>query len=183
MHHLRPALFALCAALVLPALLGMDGLRALSTAEAQADRPAWLAMPLANARTGETFTLADFQGRAVYVEPMATWCTNCRQQLQTVRDVRGQVGDQFVFVGLSVETDISSEALARYADEQGFDWTFAVMTPEMLRELSATYGRTIANPPATPHFVIRPDGSAGSLSTGQHSAEALVQELAAASGG
>ena len=33
-----------------------------------------------DARTGQTFTLADLQGKTVYVEPMATWCTNCRQQ-------------------------------------------------------------------------------------------------------
>src|SRR5689334_14222167 len=50
------------------------------------ERPAWLSLPLANARTGEAFTLADLGGKTVYVEPMATWCTNCRQQMGTIRD-------------------------------------------------------------------------------------------------
>jgi peroxiredoxin len=183
MKSLRRVLSVVCAALLLPALVGVAGLRA-SPAAAQADLPAWQTMALTNARTGEPFTLADFQGKTVYVEPMATWCTNCRQQLRTVREVRTQLdAEQYVFVGLSVETDISSEALARYVDEQGFDWTFAVLTPEMLRELAATFGRTIANPPATPHFVIRSDGTASGLSTGHHSADSLIQELAAASSG
>jgi hypothetical protein len=36
-------------------------------------RPDWLTMPLTNARSGETFTLADFAGKTVFVHPMATW--------------------------------------------------------------------------------------------------------------
>ncbi|KPK07150.1 MAG: hypothetical protein AMJ56_13680, partial [Anaerolineae bacterium SG8_19] len=44
-----------------------------------ADRPAWQQLTLTNARTGETFTLADFGGQTVFVEPMATWCSNCRR--------------------------------------------------------------------------------------------------------
>jgi hypothetical protein len=36
-------------------------------------RPDWLTLPLTNARTGETFTLADFAGKTVFVHPMATW--------------------------------------------------------------------------------------------------------------
>ncbi len=183
MKVVRHVLLAFCAALLLPAMLGPSGLHA-APAAAQADLPVWQTMPLTNARTGEAFTLADFRGKTVYVEPMATWCTNCRQQLRTVREVRGQVdAEQYVFVGLSVETEIPADELARYADGLGFDWTFAVMSPEMLRELSAAFGRTIGNPPATPHFLIRPDGSATALSTGFHSAESLMQELAAANGG
>lgn len=42
------------------------------------DRPAWFSLPLTDARTGETFTLGDFSGQLVFVEPMATWCANCR---------------------------------------------------------------------------------------------------------
>src|SRR5215475_4612241 len=48
------------------------------------ERSAWHALPLVNARTGQAFTLADFAGKTVYVEPMATWCTNCRQQMGTI---------------------------------------------------------------------------------------------------
>jgi hypothetical protein len=36
-------------------------------------RPAWQSLPLVDARTGNTFTLADFEGRTVFVHPMAKW--------------------------------------------------------------------------------------------------------------
>lgn len=147
-----------------------------------AERPAWHALPLTDARSGQTFTLADFAGKTVYVEAMATWCTNCRQQMRVIRDeVRAQVDpERVVFVGLSVETNLAPETLAGYADTHGFDWTFAVMTPELLQELASTFGRTVTNPPAVPHFVIGPDGATSELSTGHHAADQVLAILAAA---
>jgi hypothetical protein len=72
--------------------------------------------------------------------------------------------------------------LAHYADVAGFDWVFAVASPALLQELTATFGHTIVNPPATPHLIIGPDGSTSALSTGFHSAESLIQALSAAGG-
>lgn len=148
------------------------------------NRPTWQTLPLTNARTGETFTFADFADKTVFVEPMATWCTNCRQQLGNVSSVRTQVdANQFVFIALSVETNITADDLAQYAEDNGFDWLFAVLTPEMLGELAATFGRTITNPPSTPHFIIRPDGTTTELTTGIESDSQIIEQLMAASGG
>ena len=147
-----------------------------------AQPPAWQTLSLVDARTGQSFTLADFAGKTVYVEPMATWCTNCRQQMSVIRDqVRAQVDpEQVVFVGLSVETTLAPETLAAYTATHGFDWTFAVMTPEMLQELATQFGRTVTNPPAVPHFVISPDGTTSDLSTGFHGADKLLERLSMA---
>ena len=147
-----------------------------------AERPAWHSLPLPDARTGQTFTLADFTGKTVYVEPMATWRTNRRHQMSVIRDqICAQVDPERVaFVGLSVVTNLASETLASFTTTHGFEWTFAVMTPELLQELASTYGRTVTNPPAIPHFVIGPDGTTSGLSTGHHSADQLLAILAAA---
>lgn len=147
------------------------------------DRPAWQQIALTNARTGETFTLADFEGQTVFVEPMATWCPNCRQQLTNVKAAKQQLaGDDVVFVALSVETNIDDATLASYADGGGFDWLFAVATPEMLEQLVDEFGRAIANPPATPHFVIRPDGTYTELATGIDPAGQIISQITGAQG-
>ncbi|UCG24363.1 MAG: redoxin family protein [Chloroflexota bacterium] len=147
------------------------------------DAPAWQQLALTNARTGESFTLADFAGKTVFVEPMATWCTNCRRQLTHVKQAKTELAaDDVVFVGLSVETAIDNGSLANYADEAGFDWHWAVLTPEMLQALAGEFGQTIANPPATPHFIIRPDGSTTDLVTGVETAEQIVAQIEAARG-
>jgi thiol-disulfide isomerase/thioredoxin len=145
--------------------------------------PAWQTLPLTDARTGATFTFADFAGQTVFVEPMATWCTNCRAQLGNVRAAREQLaGQPVVFVALSVETNITAADLAAYANSNGFDWTFAVLTPEMLGALTNQFGFTINNPPSTPHFIIRPDGTATQLITGIEPATAIVEQINAARG-
>ena len=144
----------------------------LSTAFAQTD---WKTLPLTDARTGETFTLGGFSGRTVYAEPMATWCSNCRQQLGNVRDAAATLtGDDVTFIALSVETTLKADALARYAEEQGFDFKFAVMTPELLRALAAAFGQTVTVPPSTPHFIIYPDGATSDLLTGFSSPDAIL---------
>lgn len=146
------------------------------TGDTAVARPAWQSLPLIDARTGTPFSLADFAGKTVFVEPFATWCTNCRRNLANVHAARQQAGEDVVFVALSVEPNIGSEALAAYAADTGYDLMFAAMPPEMLQALAAQLGQTIANPPATPHFVIRPDGSTGDLVTGiKSTAEILAQ--------
>jgi cytochrome oxidase Cu insertion factor (SCO1/SenC/PrrC family) len=164
----------------------MPGEGSADSGEAMADdvaRPAWQQIVLSDARTGEPFTLASFSGKTIFVEPMATWCTNCRQQLGNVRQARSQLSeDETIFIGLSLETNLTDEMLAQYANDQGFDWLFAVMTPEMLQELANAFGRSITSAPSTPHFIISPDGSFTGLITGIDSPEQIVQLVQAARG-
>jgi len=148
-------------------------------AMAVAGLPAWQTIALANATTGEQFTLADFQGKTVFVEPMATWCSNCRAQQGHVQQAKAQLGDEAVFIGLSLETTLPAGELASYAQGNGFDWTYAVMPVELLAELSDEFGRSITSAPSTPHFIIRPDGSFSELATGIHSADEIIAEIQA----
>lgn len=144
------------------------------------NRPAWQSLAITNARSGETFSLADFEGQTVFVEPMATWCGNCRRQLNNVGEAKEQLaGEDVVFVALSVETNIDNSTLADYADSAGFDWIFAVATPELLQGLAEDFGRGIVNPPATPHFIIRADGTTSDLVTGIEPAGQIVSQIVA----
>lgn len=153
-------------------------LLALSVTAAFAQGTTWQTLPLTDARTGETFTLGGLEG-TVYVEPMATWCSNCRTQLGNVQAAQAQAGEDVTFLALSVETTLEPAALAQYADEQGFDFTFAVMTPDLLRALASEFGQSVANPPATPHFVRYPDGSSSELMTGFSPPDAVLSAVTA----
>ena len=141
--------------------------------------PAWASLQLVNAHTGESFTLADFAGKTVMVEPMATWCSNCRAQQRNVRSAIEQLEnpDDFVFISLSVENGLPDDVLAGYADQNGFNWLFTVGTNELVTALVNQFGRTVANPPATPHFTIAPDGTVSDLRTGRHTPQQLIDEV------
>lgn len=147
--------------------------------------PDWTNIELVNAATNETFTLADFAGKTVFIEPMAVWCTNCRSQQRTINTVIDQLDpNEFVMLSLSIETFVTPEELATYAVNNEFGWTFAVATDDLVTALVNEFGRSVTSPPSVPHFTIAPDGTAGNFATGGESAEeflSLVRSVAAGS--
>jgi thiol-disulfide isomerase/thioredoxin len=149
------------------------------SAPAVANLPEWMSLPLVNGRTGETFTFAQFvnNGTPVYVEPFATWCSNCRRQLGSVNAAAQQLGERAVFVVVSVETELTAADMKAYADRNNFDLIFAVATPELLSAWVSAFGRTVTNPPSTPFFVIRADGTTTPLGTGFKSADDVIKSL------
>lgn len=146
--------------------------------------PAWASMAITNARTGETFTLADFAGKTVFIEPMATWCTNCRRQLSTnVRPVFEQAdAEQVVFISFSVAENVTPERLAEYADQQGWQWIFAVASTDLVAAITADFGRGVITPPSTPHFLISPTGTLSALHTGFEDSTAIQSQISESAG-
>jgi thiol-disulfide isomerase/thioredoxin len=139
--------------------------------------PAWQTIALTDV-DGATFTLDDFHGTPVFVETFATWCPNCKKQLEDTNTAAEQLGDQAVFIALSVETDLSSADVAEYAADNGFDAIrFAFMTPEALAAFVEGLGQSAANPPSTPKVVIDPMGHAGELTTGFESVDDIVAKV------
>ncbi len=139
--------------------------------------PAWQTIALTDV-DGASFTLDDFRGTPVFVETFATWCPNCKKQLEATNAAAEQLGDQALFIALSVETDLSSADVAEYAADNGFDAVrFAVMTPEALAAFVDGLGQSAANPPSTPKVVIDAMGHAGDLVTGSESAEDIVSKV------
>ena len=140
--------------------------------------PEWTNLPLVNARTGETFTLASFAGKTVFVEPMATWCTNCRAQQGYVRTAMESLDeDDFVFISLSVGENVSNQVLANYAVDNNFPQVFAVATDEITAALIENFGFSVTTPPSTPHFTISPTGVVSDLSTGFDQPDAIIEQV------
>lgn len=140
--------------------------------------PAWTSVQLVNAATGESFTLADFAGKTVFVEPMATWCSNCRSQQARVAEAMAQLNpDDFVFISMSVEVGLPDANLATYAERNGFPQLFTVAPGDLLAQLTDQFGRTITSPPSTPHFIISPTGTVSGLSTGSKSPADIVSQV------
>jgi thiol-disulfide isomerase/thioredoxin len=153
-------------------------------AEAAIESPSWLSAELIDACTGQPFTISDFSGKVLYVEAMATWCPPCRDQLGRVREAMAQLPPdqqaETVVVALSSEVDLPREALAQYAADNDFPFIFAVLPVEVLQEMANNLGQEVAVPPATPHLIVGPDGSAGDLRTGGTAPEDIVALLDAA---
>jgi thiol-disulfide isomerase/thioredoxin len=148
------------------------------------ESPSWMSAELIDACTGQPFTISDFSGKVLYVEAMATWCPPCRDQLGRVREAMAQLPPdqqaETVVVALSSEVDLPREALAQYAADNDFPFIFAVLPVEVLQDMANNLGQEVAVPPATPHLIVGPDGSAGDLRTGSTVPEDIVALLDAA---
>ncbi len=135
----------------------------------------WQTVALTDANTGHEFAVGDFVGCTVFVGTMATWCPSCQTQLEHVATAAEELDpDQFVFITISVETEISADDLARYAADATFDWRFAVTTPAALRAIVEEFGRESILPPSVPHVIVNPDGTYGDLRTGYSKPDEIV---------
>jgi hypothetical protein len=154
---------------------------ALAAVVSDAERSDWHRLTLTDVTTGESFALDDFTGKTVYVDLIEPECVACLEQGAAVKDARDRLNpDGYAFVSLS--TAGNAEALAAYAERGGFEWVFALATPELLAALNTTFGSGITAVGSTPHFILSPEGAVSMLSTGQHSADDLIAQLTAASG-
>ena len=151
---------------------------------AAAETPDWMTIELTDACSGKTFTLADFAGKTIYIESMATWCVNCYHQMARAQDAIAQLPEasrsEIVQVALSSEIGLPREDLASYAQKTRFPMIFAVMPEAMLKAMADDLGRDVAVPPAMPHLIVAPDGTIGELHTGGSSADELLALFTAA---
>ncbi|MEJ7839665.1 MAG: redoxin domain-containing protein [Thermomicrobiales bacterium] len=150
---------------------------------ASKDLPEWMTLPLSDARTGTEYRVADYLGCTLYVETMATWCLNCKMQLTNVQEAYPNLDpNRVVVIAISVETELSAEDLATYAEVSEFDFLFSVASVDMLKAIVDAFGRESIVPPSTPHVLVAPDGTVGDLRTGGTSPEEIVRLLTELSG-
>lgn len=146
---------------------------------AMAEGPAWYSASLTNVQTGESFTINDLHGKVILVETMAVWCSNCFRQQTQVKELHGLLGerDDFVSLGMDIDLNEDAEMLRTFTEANGFDWTYAVATADVARELASLYGGQFLNPPSTPMLIIDRHGMAHPLPFGIKSADDLLQAL------
>jgi thiol-disulfide isomerase/thioredoxin len=141
--------------------------------------PAWFSASLTDARTGQTFSITDFQGKVVLVETMAIWCSNCLKQQGQVKTLHERLGarDDFISVGLDIDPNENTAALKSYVESKEFDWWYAVPSADVSQEIASLYGNQFLNPPSTSIVVIDRHGEAHPLPFGIKSADNLMQAI------
>ncbi len=111
----------------------------------------------------------------VAIEPMAIWCSNCRiQQREAIAALAEVDSDDLVYIGIDVDPNERARDLARYSEEEGFDWPFVVASRELSRELADAFGAQVLSPPSTPTILIAPDGEVIEVHFGIRRADELV---------
>jgi cytochrome oxidase Cu insertion factor (SCO1/SenC/PrrC family) len=136
---------------------------------------AWRTATLTDVLTGEDFRIADLRGKVVAIETMAIWCINCRVQQTAVVDALDELDSpDVIYVSLDVDPNERAGDLAEYARQFGFDWRFAIASPDVARSLAMTFGDQVLSPPSTPLIVLGRDGQVVERHLGGLDADDLV---------
>ena len=141
--------------------------------------PEWLDIELTDAKTGDTFTVNDFRGKVVLVETMAVWCPNCLRQAQELKALRASYGpEDLVFVSLDIDLHEDASMLKEYAEQNEFDWSFAVTPLEVTRDIGGLYGALFLDPTLNPMLIVNRKGEVFTLSFGEKKAADLNKWIA-----
>ncbi len=68
---------------------------------------------------GKTYTLSDLKGKTVVIDFWATWCPDCRKEIDYLVSLHKKF-PKVMFVGVSFDTD--KEQLETFVEEHGMDW-------------------------------------------------------------
>jgi thiol-disulfide isomerase/thioredoxin len=114
---------------------------------------AWRTAELRTVRGDESFTIADLASPVV-IQSFAVWCPKCRRQSEQL----AEVSDSVTVVGLNTDPNEDAGKVRQHAEENGFDWRFAVSPSAMTDSLVEAFGTTVTNAPSTPVIVACGDG-------------------------
>jgi thiol-disulfide isomerase/thioredoxin len=143
------------------------------------ENPNWYGVSFIDAASGAPFSINDFRGKVVLVETLAMWCTNCLSQQKQELVLHGLLGDRndFINIGLDIDSNEKLSDLKAYIASNGFNWTYAIATPDVTREFGNLYGNQFLNPSSTPMLIIDRSGKVHPLPFGIKSAKELMNEL------
>ena len=132
---------------------------------------------LTDVQSGEQLTLGQLAAeKPLLLETMAIWCTNCKAQQHNVVAAHNEA--DFTSISLDVDPGEQPSDLAKYAENEGFHWHFAMADAQLLSKLRERFGTAVAVPPGMPKILFRTDGSIeliglGELYTAQQIADAV----------
>ena len=68
---------------------------------------------------GNTLSLADFKGKAIFMNMWATWCPPCIAEMPNINNLYKEMGQEVAFVMVSLDDDF--ETAKAFNERKGFD--------------------------------------------------------------
>jgi thiol-disulfide isomerase/thioredoxin len=137
-------------------VLGENQAQAIDSTDERQTQPGyeWLAVPMTNAVTAETFTLQNYIkiGSPVVIHTFAIWCPLCTMQLQESTTFLDEFPGKAHIIGLDVEETESIMSIAQHVEKNGFAGTFAAAPMELSQGLISTFGPQVIL--QMPHTII-----------------------------
>jgi len=126
-----------------------------SADDGSAGDAAWRTTELTTVRDEAQFTIDSLEPPVV-AQSFAVWCLKCEQQSRELANL----AESLTVVGLNTDPNEDASKVRAHAEDNGFDWRFAVAPTEMTESLVDAFGPSVTNAPSTPVIVACGDGTA-----------------------
>tara|TARA_Y100000310_G_C20577500_1_gene761175 strand:- start:315 stop:821 length:507 start_codon:yes stop_codon:yes gene_type:complete len=137
----------------------------------------WTTVELTDIRTGQTFSIEQYQGTPILLESFAVWCPSCTNQQQNTKEFHEMVGDEVISISLDTDPNEDETTVHDHILEHDFDWLYAIAPTEMTNALIDEFGLTVVSAPSIPIILICEDQEQKTLLTGTKSAEELQEAI------
>jgi thiol-disulfide isomerase/thioredoxin len=141
----------------LAALAGCLGVLNDEAEEVEEDA-AWLTTPMTDVTTGEEFVIGEIE-QPVFLHLFGEWCSTCRNQQGQLDTLYERRGEEVTIIDVTIEEDEGPDLIRQHAEENGFEWTFAVAPQEVTASLSDAFGVNVTIPPNSPVILRCPGGT------------------------
>ena len=94
-----------------------------------------------------------------------------------MKDALPSLGSDVVMISLDTDASEDGALLARFADQMGFSWRFALAPKAVLAQLAAAFGTEFLTQPSEPMFLVDPKGATHALPFGHKSADQLRRSI------
>ena len=94
-----------------------------------------------------------------------------------MKDALPSLGNDVVMISLDTDSSEDAALLARFADEMGFSWRFALAPRDVLAQLAASFGTEFLTQPSEPMFLVDPRGATHALPFGHKDAGQLRRAI------
>jgi len=136
----------------------------------------WRTTELIDIRTGETFTINQFD-KPILLESFAVWCPTCTKQQWEISDLHKEVGDAVISISLNTDPNEDKEKVLTHINSNNFNWYYAIAPKELTQSLIDEFGVTVVNAPSAPVILIDENKNAKLLHNGVKSSSELKGEL------
>ncbi len=140
------------------------------------EKALWRTTELTDVKTGETFTIDQFD-KPVILESFAVWCPTCTKQQKEIRELHQEIGDDAISIGLNTDPNEDRQKVLEHITANNFDWYYAVAPKEVTQSLIDEFGFGVANAPSAPVVIIDENKNARLLKSGVKSSSELKGEL------
>lgn len=153
-----------------------EGLIEISPDNTETEKALWRTTELIDIRTGDTFTIDQFD-RPIILESFAVWCPTCTKQQWEIRDLHKEIGNKAISISLDTDPNEDREKVLTHITSNNFDWYYAIAPKEVTQSLIDEFGFTVANTPSAPVIIIDESKNARLLRSGVKSSSELKGEL------